>query len=202
MNFVGKHRQFSKLVGGLLALGLGQSFLGNYFFTPVLEDKAIYMGGSILGGLAFLLGSGLLGNILFRLLKKYNQQNRLVKLFFYCLGISIVAGFVMGLLGQLLYDYTSIGYIEAKQTIWGITSILQVLIRLTGFYILITYIQGRAFDWKAKEFRLFIIMGVVAATVSVGFSLWLPSIAFLFQYLLDTAVVIGPVYYYLIRKKE
>lgn len=200
MIFVKEHRRFSELCLGFISLGLGQLMIGFSFIQPILEGRRIQLGWFLVSCVLLLLGVFLLGRILYWLFRTQNQENRLLKTFGYGFLALISVGFILGFLGQLIYDHTSISYDLVKQVIWAASTYLQLGIRLTLIHVLLAYLQKRSPSWKDQRLHLLLKIGCLGATISVLVAFLFPPAAAFLQYLLDTSAVLGPVYYFLVKK--
>lgn len=202
MYFIKKQRRYSELVLGFLAFGIGQRLLGVGVWKPWAEDKGISLILGVIGAILFIGGTILLIRLLSWLLKNYNQENRVLKVLGLSLVLSVAVGFIIGLLGQFLYDHTSISYTLAKNLIWVLSSLLQVTIKMTALYSLICFYQGREVVFRKKEFQRLLWLSLLLVGMILLFSLLLPQLADILLFMADSLLILGTVYIFVIREKE
>ncbi len=202
MTVIKEHRHFSVLAFGFICFGLGQRLLGVGIVQPLVQDRQYSMILGIVGGLLFIFGGTLLLKVAIWFIKNYNQENRVLKIIAYGLASSILLALIMGLLGQLLYDQRVADYQSLKTVIWSISAIGQTTIKLVTLYALIICYQGKMFSWKEKSLKHLVLLGVIVAIAVIGISLLVPQLAIVVQYIMDTLLLLGTIYYGIFIKKE
>lgn len=201
MDFLKKYRRYSELVLGFLAFGLGQRLLGTGVLRPWAEERQFSLNLGVIGSVLFIGGIILLTHLLSWLLRNYNQDNRILKVLVRALLVSITVGFLFGLLGEFLYDYTSISYQFVKNVIWILSSLIQASIKITVLYSLITFYKGKGLSFKEKEFRNLLLFALLIIGLVSICSLLLPQLAEVLLFVADNFLVLGTVYYFVIKEK-
>jgi hypothetical protein len=202
MDAIKKHRRYSELVVGFLSFGLGQRLLVVGVVKPWAEERQIVLFLAVLGFILWTGGIILLIRLLSWLLKNYNQNNRVLKVLAISLVASVTAGILIGFVGQFLYDKTSISYSIAKTSIWVLSSLIQASIKMTALYSLITFYQGKELSFKQKEFKFILLLALLMLGFAHALSIFLPQLAEVLLFMTDSFLLLGTVYYFVIKEKE
>ena len=202
MEFINKHRRYSELVIGFLCFGLGQRLLGIGILKPWAVNRQLSLELGVVGFILFIVGTICFVRLLFWLLKYYNQGNQVLKVLSMAFLVSVVAGFIMGLLGQFLYDQMSISYPVVKNIIWILSSLIQVTIKIMVLYSLICFYRRKRLSFKEKEFQKLIGLALLIVGIVYSFSLFVPRLAEILLFVTDSFLILGSVYYFVIKEKN
>ena len=202
MKIHSKHKHFIECVLSFICLGLGQRFLISGLIKPWAEDRKLLVVLSLIGGLLFVLGGILFIKLFLWFYKKYNQNNRILKVLIYTIGATLVCGIVVGLLGQLLYDNSAISYRHIKTGIWVVSSYIQTAIKLIGLYALMCFYRGNRFSWKDRPLKQIILVGLGMVTGMAILSFLLPNLVTPIQYLVDTTLILGVIYCFIAKENK
>lgn len=200
MDFIQKNRRYSILVLGYVCFGLGQKLLETSVLVPMAQAKRIDVWIGSIGSVLFTLGSVCLFSLLGWFVKYYNQNHSVLKIFGLGVLASLSVGFVIGLSGQLVYNHTSIGYEQIKYGIWSISTLCQLIIKLMVLFQLWCVYQGRACTFQDSNLQKSIWVCVLVWLGLNGIGLLVPQILDIGVYLMDSVLILGTVYTFMIKK--
>lgn len=125
-----KHSRFWRLSLGLLLLGIGQRLLYTGVVSPWARDRSLPILLLVLSLVALALGVVLVLPLIVWFYKYHRSDKRLTKLILVYLLSATVVGLVIGRVGQLLYDHTSLAYYAVRTGVWAVSTISQGVLKL------------------------------------------------------------------------
>lgn len=190
-----KKKRFWLFTLGIICLGLGQRLSRLGFLQPWAEDRSLLIVIGVLGLILFAIGSAFLLKVLIWLFRHFNQNNQLIKVMLLATGAVILSGFVIGSLGQILYDNTSLDYGFVKDGIWLVTCLAQALIKSTVIFVVSCFLTNRPFTFKNKKYHnLLMLVGLLTLSATL-IGLLVPIVSESLLFIVDTALVVGITYY-------
>lgn len=202
MNPICKIPPFWRLVLGLCFFGLGQRL----FLTGVLSswatDTTLSFFLPLLSLVFLLVALFLILPIGIRFYKEYRFDKRLIKIIeLYFLSI-LVCGLVVGIIGEVLYDYTSFSYIGVKTGSWFVTTIIQNILKVILCFGLVSIYQRLPIISRKKNLLQPIVWSSLLSLISCLLALWLPAIASVLLSAVDTLIFVAVSYYFIYIQKE
>lgn len=194
--------KFWKLSLGLLLLGIGQRLFYTVAVSPWATDRGTPLLVVVISFASLGLGLGFLIPLIIWFYKGYRSDKRLVRLIlFYLLSVAI-AGFVIGGIGQLLYDYTGFSYQSVRTGVWVMSILIQSVLKLLMCFGLASIYQKLPI--RSRKQALWLpLTGVLGVTICLLlFNYWFPSVGTYLVSVGDTLLLIGTLYYFIVRKKE
>ncbi|WP_245168104.1 hypothetical protein [Streptococcus sp. LYSM12] len=134
--------------------------------------------------------------------KRHRSDKRLPKLILAYLLSALIAGFIIGGVGQLLYDHTSFAYDAVRTGVWTMSTIVQSILKLILCFGLVSIHKNLPIRQRRSHLWLPLV-GVIF--VSIGLFLlnyWLPTVGSILVSLTDAIVLIATLYYFIYLVKE
>lgn len=194
MNEWWKSRRLLTLALGYMSWGLGQRLLRVAFLGSVLEGRGFPYLLIGIGLLSLIVGIVLLLRIGLWFIRTYGRQE-VVRVLAYGLLASVSSGWLLGLLGQGLYDHTSWDYMKIKTSIWVLSTLIQTVIKFAVLYGLSCLYHHRPYRWKEKMPLSLLGVGLLITVVGISLTLFLPASEGFCLYVTDYLAVIGAAYY-------
>ena len=116
--------RFWRLATGLLFLGVGQRLLFTGAISPVIVEEGLSLILTLFSLLFLIIGTVLIFPITIWFYRQYRSDKRLNHTILIYLFSAILCGILIGGLGQVLYDHTSLEYGHVKIAIWAFTTIV------------------------------------------------------------------------------
>ena len=130
--------RFWRLATGLLFLGVGQRLLFTGAISPVIVEEGLSLILTLFSLLFLIIGTVLIFPITIWFYRQYRSDKRLNHTILIYLFSAILCGILIGGLGQVLYDHTSLEYGHVKIAIWAFTTIVQTFLKVILSYSLVS----------------------------------------------------------------
>ncbi|WP_228065163.1 hypothetical protein [Streptococcus cuniculi] len=122
--------KFWRLALGLLLVGVGQRLLLTGVISPWATDTALSIVLPLMSLAFCAVGLFLVIPIGVWFYKLHRSDKRLPKLILAYLLTAVTVGFLIGGLGQLLYDHTSFAYTAVRIGVWTMSTLLQSVLKV------------------------------------------------------------------------
>lgn len=192
---------FGFYVVGILFYGVGSYLFIEKGLATVVEKKMSQQMSFIFGGMFFLLGIGALGYIFVKFFGKITKKKELFILLAIYISLVLISGFLVGLLGETLYEKTILSYEKIKGLMWGLTTYIQGLSRFLLLYSCLNLLLFGKVNWKNKTLKYWILGVFVLLSLSVLSTLFFTRLGMIVQLMVDSIIAIGIVYYYLFNHR-
>ncbi|WP_228065118.1 hypothetical protein [Streptococcus cuniculi] len=170
--------------------------------SPWARDRGLPILLLVLSLVALVLGIALLIPLLVWFYKLHRSDKRLPKLILAYLISAVTLGFLIGGLGQLLYDHTSVAYDTVRTGVWTMSTLLQSVLKVILCFGLVSIHKNLPIRERRNCLWL-PLTGVVS--VSIGLVLlnyWLPTVGSVLASVIDAIVLIATLYYFSYLVKE
>lgn len=197
-----KLSKFWRLSLGLLLLGVGQRLIYTGAVSPWARDRNLPILLLVLSLVALGVGLALVLPLIVWFYKCYRSDKRLSKLILlYILG-TVFSGFIIGLIGQVLYDHTSFAYHSVQTGIWATSLVIQSVLKLILCFGLVSIYKQLPI--RSRRHILWLpLAGVLCTTICLVFVNYLfPSIGAILVSFVDAMLLIATFYYFMYMKKE
>ncbi|MBF0779385.1 hypothetical protein [Streptococcus cuniculi] len=191
--------KFWRLALGLLLVGVGQRLLLTGVLSPWATDTALSIVLPLMSLAFCAVGLFLVIPIGVWFYKLHRSDKRLPKLILAYLLTAVTVGFLIGGLGQLLYDHTSFSYSNVKTGIWVFSTIIQTDLKVILIYSLVKIDRALPIkeDWRQTTPPLLIATG--CTMVALVLSLWLPTVGGVVVSVVDSLILMATLYYFIYR---
>lgn len=194
--------KFWRLAAGLLSLGVGQRLFLTGVVSPWTEDMSISVVLFVISFVCLGLGLVLIIPIGLTYYKQYHSDRRLLKSLGTYFLATVLLGLMIGIVGQLLYDYTNLSYTEIKTGMWAITSFSHNILKVTLCFALVSIFKKLPMRSRKQLLVLPIVGSCILTILSIAFSLWLPELASVLLSIVDILIIIATLYYFIYHNEE
>lgn len=197
-----KLSKFWRLSLGLLFFGIGQRLFYTGAVSPWAKDRNVPLLLIVLSLVALVLGLALVLPLIVWFYKCHRSDKRLPKLILAYLLSTVIAGLVIGGLGQLLYDHTSFTYYAVRTGIWTTSTIIQSILKVILCFGLVSIHKHRSI--RQRRSHLFLpLVGVIMVSICILLlSYFLPTVGSILVSLIDAIILISTLYYFMYLVKE
>jgi len=194
--------RFWRLATGLLFLGVGQRLLFTGAISPVLVDKGLSLILTLLSLLFLMIGTVLIFPIAIWFYKQYRSDKRLNRITLIALFSAILCGILIGGLGQVLYDHTSLEYGHVKIAIWAFTTIVQTFLKVILSYSLVSIYKALPIKSRVDQLRLPVLVSMLIVAFCLAIAVWFPILGSFVLSIGDALILIFTLYYFIYLTKE
>lgn len=197
-----KLSKFWRLSLGLLFFGIGQRLFYTGVVSPWARDRGLPILLLVLNFVALVLGLLLIIPVIVWFYKRYRSDKRLPKLIIAYLLSAVVAGLVIGGIGQLLYDHTSFAYYAVRTGVWTMSTIIQSILKLVLCFGLVSIHKNVPIRKRSNYLRLPLVVVILVSICTALLSYFLPTVGSILVSLIDAIVLISTLYYFIYLVKE
>lgn len=194
--------RFWRLATGLLFLGVGQRLLFTGAISPVIVEEGLSLILTLLSLLFLMIGTVLIFLITIWFYRQYRSDKRLNHTILIYLFSAILCGILIGGLGQILYDNTSLEYDHVKIAIWAFTSIIQTFLKVILSYSLVSIYKALPMKSRAEQMRLPVLASMIIVPVCLTIAVWFPILGSFVLSIGDALILIFTLYYFMYLTKE
>ncbi len=202
MNHKMKLSRFWRLSLSLLLLGIGQRLMYTGVVSPWARDRGLPVLLLVLSLVAFVLGIALLLPLLVWFYKLHRSDKRLPKLVLAYLLTAVTLGFIIGGLGQLLYDHTSFAYDAVRIGVWTMSTIVQSVLKVILCFGLVSIHKNLPIRERRNCLWLPLVGVIMVSICIVLLSYFLPTVGSVLASVIDAIVLIATLYYFSYLVKE
>ena len=184
--------RFWRLATGLLFLGVGQRLLFTGAISPVVVEEGLSLILTLLSLLFLMIGTVLIFPVAF-----WFDHTILIYLF-----SAILCGILIGGLGQVLYDKTSLEYEHVKISIWAFTTIIQTFLKVILSYSLVSIYKGLPIKSRVDQLRLPVLVSMLLVAFCLAIAVWFPMLGSFVLSIGDALILIFTLYYFIYLTKE
>ena len=149
-----------------------------------------------------MIGTILIFPIAIWFYRKYHSDKRLNHTILIYLFSAILCGILIGGLGQILYDNTSLEYDHVKIAIWVFTTIIQTFLKVVLSYSLVSIYKALPMKSRAEQMRLPGLVSMIIVTVCLAIAAWFPILGSFVLSITDALILIFTLYYFIYLTKE
>ena len=153
--------RFWRLATGLLFLGVGQRLLFTGAISPVIVEEGLSLILTLFSLLFLIIGTVLIFPITIWFYRQYRSDKRLNHTILIYLFSAILCGILIGGLGQVLYDNTSLEYGHVKIAIWAFTTIVQTFLKVILSYSLVSIYKALPIKSRVDQLRLPVLVSML-----------------------------------------
>ncbi|MBF0839744.1 hypothetical protein [Streptococcus acidominimus] len=186
----------------LLLLGIGQRLMYTGVVSPWARDRGLPVLLLVLSLVAFVLGIALLLPLLVWFYKLHRSDKRLPKLVLAYLLTAVTLGFIIGGLGQLLYDHTSFAYDAVRIGVWTMSTIVQSVLKVILCFGLVSIHKNLPIRERRNCLWLPLVGVIMVSICIVLLSYFLPTVGSVLASVIDAIVLIATLYYFSYLVKE
>ncbi len=197
-----KLSKFWRLSLGLLFFGIGQRLFYTGVVSPWARDRGLPILLLVLNFVALVLGLLLIIPVVVWFYKRYRSDKRLPKLIIAYLLSAVVAGLVIGGIGQLLYDHTSFAYYAVRTGVWTMSTIIQSILKLVLCFGLVSIHKNVPIRKRGNYLWLPLVVVILVSICTALLSYFLPTVGSILVSLIDAIVLISTLYYFIYLVKE
>lgn len=197
-----KLSKFWRLSLGLLLFGIGQRLFYTGVVSPWARDRGLPILLLVLNFVALVLGLLLIIPVVVWFYKRYRSDKRLPKLIIAYLLSAVVAGLVIGGIGQLLYDQTSFTYYAVRSGVWATSTIIQSILKVILCFGLVSIHKNVPIRKRSNYLWLPLVVVILVSICTALLSYFLPTVGSILVSLIDAIVLISTLYYFIYLVKE
>ena len=194
--------RFWRLATGLLFLGVGQRLLFTGAISPVVVEEGLSLILTLLSLLFLMIGTVLIFPIAIWFYKQYRSDKRLNHTILIYLFSAILCGILIGGLGQILYDNTSLEYDHVKIAIWAFTSIIQTFLKVILSYSLVSIYKALPIKSRGDQLRLPVLVSMLLVAFCLAIAVRFPILGSFVLSIGDALILIFTLYYFMYLTKE
>ena len=194
--------RFWRLAIGLLFLGVGQRLLFTGAISPALVEEGLSLILTLLSLLFLMIGTVLIFPIAIWFYKQYRSDKRLNYTILIYLFSAILCGILIGGLGQVLYDHTSLEYGHVKIAIWAFTTIVQTFLKVILSYSLVSIYKALPIKNRLEQLRLPVLVSTILVACCLALAIWFPILGSFVLSIADALILIFTLYYFIYLTKE
>ena len=194
--------RFWRLATGLLFLGVGQRLLFTGAISPVVVEEGLSPILTLLSLLFLMIGTVLVFPVAIWFYKQYRSDKRLNHTILIYLFSAILWGILIGGLGQILYDNTSLEYDHVKIAIWTFTSIIQTFLKVILSYSLVSIYKALPIKSRVDQLRLPVLVSMLLVAFCLAIAVWFPILGSFVLSIGDALILIFTLYYFIYLTKE
>lgn len=197
-----KFSRFWRLAIGLLFLGVGQRLLFTGAISPVIVEEGLSLILTLFSLLFLIIGTVLIFPITIWFYRQYRSDKRLNHTILIYLFSAILCGILIGGLGQVLYDHTSLEYDHVKITIWAFTTIIQTFLKVILSYSLVSIYKALPIKSRVDQLRLPVLVSTILVACCLALAIWFPILGSFVLSIADALILIFTLYYFIYLTKE
>ena len=194
--------RFWRLATGLLFLGVGQRLLFTGAISPVIVEEGLSLILTLFSLLFLIIGTVLIFPITIRFYRQYRSDKRLNHTILIYLFSAILCGILIGGLGQVLYDHTSLEYGHVKIAIWAFTTIVQTFLKVILSYSLVSIYKALPIKNRLEQLRLPVLVSTILVACCLAIAVWFPILGSFVLSIGDALILIFTLYYFIYLTKE
>ena len=194
--------RFWRLAIGLLFLGVGQRLLFTGAISPVIVEEGLSFILTVFSLLFLIIGTVLIFPIAIWFYKQYRSDKRLNHTILIYLFSAILCGILIGGLGQVLYDHTSLEYGHVKIAIWAFTTIVQTFLKVILSYSLVSIYKALPIKSRVDQLRLPVLVSMLIVAFCLAIAVWFPILGSFVLSIGDALILIFTLYYFIYLTKE
>lgn len=194
--------RFWRLAIGLLFLGVGQRLLFTGAISPVIVEEGLSLILTLFSLLFLIIGTVLIFPITIWFYRQYRSDKRLNHTILIYLFSAILCGILIGGLGQVLYDNTSLEYTHVKIAIWAFTTIIQTFLKVILSYSLVSIYKDLPIKSRVDQLRLPVLASMIIVTVCLAIATWFHILGSFVLSIADALILIFTLYYFIYLTKE
>ncbi|MBF0819106.1 hypothetical protein E4U01_06600 [Streptococcus acidominimus] len=134
--------------------------------------------------------------------KLHRSDKRLPKLVLAYLLTAVTLGFIIGGLGQLLYDHTSFAYDAVRIGVWTMSTIVQSVLKVILCFGLVSIHKNLPIRERRNCLWLPLVGVIMVSICIVLLSYFLPTVGSVLASVIDAIVLIATLYYFSYLVKE
>ena len=194
--------RFWRLAIGLLFLGVGQRLLFTGAISPVIVEERLSLIRTLFSLLFLIIGIVLIFPITIWFYRQYRSDKRLNHTILIYLFSAILCGILIGGLGQVLYDHTSLEYGHVKIAIWAFTTIVQTFLKVILSYSLVSIYKALPIKSRVDQLRLPVLVSMLIVAFCLAIAVWFPILGSFVLSIGDALILIFTLYYFIYFTKE
>lgn len=194
--------RFWRLAIGLLFLGVGQRLLFTGAISPVIVEEGLSLILTLFSLLFLIIGIVLIFPITIWFYRQYRSDKRLNHTILIYLFSAILCGILIGGLGQVLYDHTSLEYGHVKIAIWAFTTIVQTFLKVILSYNLVSIYKALPIKSRVDQLRLPVLVSMLIVAFCLAIAVWFPILGSFVLSIGDALILIFTLYYFIYFTKE
>ena len=194
--------RFWRLAIGLLFLGVGQRLLFTGAISPVIVEEGLSLILTLFSLLFLIIGIVLIFPITIWFYRQYRSDKRLNHTILIYLFSAILCGILIGGLGQVLYDHTSLEYGHVKIAIWAFTTIVQTFLKVILSYSLVSIYKALPIKSRVDQLRLPVLVSMLIVAFCLAIAVWFPILCSFVLSIGDALILIFTLYYFIYFTKE
>lgn len=194
--------RFWRLATGLLFLGVGQRLLFTGAISPVIVEEGLSLILTLFSLLFLIIGTVLIFPITIWFYRQYRSDKRLNHTILIYLFSAILCGILIGGLGQVLYDHTSLEYGHVKIAIWAFTTIVQTFLKVILSYSLVSIYKALPIKNRLEQLRLPVLVSTILVACCLAIAVWFPILGSFVLSIGDALILIFTLYYFIYLTKE
>lgn len=194
--------RFWRLATGLLFLGVGPRLLFTGAISPVIVEEGLSLILTLFSLLFLIIGTVLIFPITIWFYRQYRSDKRLNHTILIYLFSAILCGILIGGLGQILYDNTSLEYDHVKIAIWAFTSIIQTFLKVILSYSLVSIYKALPIKSRVDQLRLPVLVSTILVACCLALAIWFPILGSFVLSIADALILIFTLYYFIYLTKE
>ena len=194
--------RFWRLAIGLLFLGVGQRLLFTGAISPVIVEEGLSLILTLFSLLFLIIGIVLIFPITIWFYRQYRSDKRLNHTILIYLFSAILCGILIGGLGQVLYDHTSLEYGHVKIAIWAFTTIVQTFLKVILSYSLVSIYKVLPIKSRVDQLRLPVLVSMLIVAFCLAIAVWFPILGSFVLSIGDALILIFTLYYFIYLTKE
>lgn len=197
-----KLSRFWRLSLGLLLLGIGQRLFYTGVVSPWARDRGLPILLITLSLVSLGIGLVLILPLIGWFYKRHRSDKRLVNLILIYLLSAVVTGFIIGVIGQLLYDHTSFAYYAVQTGVWITSTIIQSILKVILCFGLVSIHKHLPMRQRRSYLWLPLVVVVLVSICILLLSYFLPTVGSILASLIDAIVLTSTLYYFMYLVKE
>ena len=194
--------RFWRLAIGLLFLGVGQRLLFTGAISPVIVEEGLSLILTLFSLLFLIIGIVLIFPITIWFYRQYRSDKRLNHTILIYLFSAILCGILIGGLGQVLYDHTSLEYGHVKIAIWAFTTIVQTFLKVILSYSLVSIYKALPIKSRVDQLRLPVLVSMLIVAFCLAIAVWFPILGSFVLSIGDALILIFTLYFFIYFTKE
>lgn len=194
--------RFWRLAIGLLFLGVGQRLLFTGAISPAVVEEGLSLILTLFSLLFLIIGTVLIFPITIWFYRQYRSDKRLNHTILIYLFSAILCGILIGGLGQVLYDHTSLEYGHVKIAIWAFTTIVQTFLKVILSYSLVSIYKALPIKSRVDQLRLPVLVSMLIVAFCLAIAVWFPILGSFVLSIGDALILIFTLYYFIYLTKE
>ena len=200
--FKQKISYFLLYVFGLTIYGIGNSIFVNNELVRAGVSGSNISTLLFLGGIFIATGLIILVYLFYRFYRSNILKTKILKALINYLLLILAVGIILGILGKIIFDFTSKDYNWTKRCIWILTTFIQGEMKFIFIYYCLSIYKEKTFDWKSHRFIIMILGIFMLLSLTILLSLYLPTIGGFFIFISDLVIATVIVYVELFQTKK